>query len=219
MIRAAIAMLLVAATFGAAACGDDEAPIARSTSTAAAPPTAPLLPSTTTTEPPHVRPSTTARRPAAPPRTRTSTTTATSPRTGPTLARLGISSDLEQEPVIPRPAGAPPTKLYVRDIVEGTGKKAKASDGVTVEYTGAAYSTGRQFASSWDVSELFQFEIGARMVVAGLDRGVVGMRTGGRRLVVIPPDMAYGAKGHDRIAPNETLIFVVDLVDISSRIS
>ncbi|MDX6676215.1 MAG: hypothetical protein QOE31_267 [Solirubrobacteraceae bacterium] len=217
---AAIAALFVAAAFGAAACGDDDRPIAASTTAPAAPrPAPPLVARTATTTTSAAPTATTARPPARRPRGRTATTTTPAAKAGRTIGRLAISTDLEQEPVIPRPSGAPPTRLYVRDIVDGKGKQAKATDGVTVEYVGASYSSGRQFGSSWDARPLFQFEIGARMVIAGLDRGVIGMRKGGRRMLVIPPRLAYGAAGHERIAPNETLIFVVDLVDISSRIS
>ena len=82
---------------------------------------------------------------------------------------------------------------------------------MSVQYVGVSYSTGEQFDASWDRGEPFQFQLGAQMVIAGWDQGVVGMREGGRRMLVIPPDLGYGATGQGSIAPNETLIFVIDL--------
>jgi peptidylprolyl isomerase len=139
-------------------------------------------------------------------------TTATQPAAGgPTIQQLQISKDLKKKPTIEKPGGDPPAKLYSRDIVTGKGKKAKSGDGVTVQYVGVSYSTGEQFDASWDNGSPFQFQLGAQMVITGWDEGVAGMREGGRRMLVIPPDLAYGSTGRPGIAPNETLIFVIDL--------
>ncbi|MDX6506852.1 MAG: hypothetical protein QOG06_1496 [Gaiellaceae bacterium] len=142
-------------------------------------------------------------------------TTATQPAaTGPTVQDLKISKDLKKKPTIAKPGGDPPTTLYSRDIVKGKGKKAQTGDGVTVQYVGVSYSTGQQFDASWDNGAPFQFQLGAQMVISGWDQGVAGMRVGGRRMLVIPPDLAYGSAGRPGIAPNETLIFVIDLKKI-----
>jgi peptidylprolyl isomerase len=125
-----------------------------------------------------------------------------------------ISKDLQTKPEIPTPTGSPPTKLVVKDIVKGKGKKAKSGDNVTVQYVGVSYSTGQQFDASWDGGQPFQFQLGAQMVIPGWDQGVAGMKTGGRRGLIIPPDLAYGPQGRPGIAPNETLVFVIDLLSV-----
>ena len=126
-----------------------------------------------------------------------------------------ISKDTESKPEIPKPTGEPPTELVKRDIVKGKGPAAKAGDQVTVQYVGVSYSTGEQFDASWDNGQPFPFALGEGQVIPGWDQGVPGMKVGGRRELVIPPEMAYGAAGSPpAIGPNETLIFVVDVVDI-----
>ncbi len=125
-----------------------------------------------------------------------------------------ISKDTDSKPKIPKPAGEPPTQLVKRDIVKGKGRAAKAGDQVTVQYVGVSFSTGEQFDASWDNGQPFPFELGAGAVIPGWDQGVPGMKVGGRRELIIPPDLAYGPQGQGPIAPNETLVFVVDVVDI-----
>ena len=123
--------------------------------------------------------------------------------------------DTGTKPGIPKPTGSPPRKLVMDDIVRGKGKAAKPGDNVTVQYVGIAFSTGEQFDASWDVGQPFRFPLGAGQVIPGWDKGLVGMRPGGRRQLTIPPELAYGAEGRPPdIAPNETLVFVVDLVSI-----
>jgi peptidylprolyl isomerase len=126
-----------------------------------------------------------------------------------------ISKDLTKKPAIPTPAGDPPATLKVRDIVTGTGPAAKAGDTVTVRYVGASWSTGAEFDASWDRGEPFPFPLGAGQVIPGWDKGVAGMKKGGRRELVIPPDLAYGPTGQGTIGPDETLVFVVDLEKIT----
>jgi peptidylprolyl isomerase len=127
----------------------------------------------------------------------------------------GTSDKLDVKPEVPAPKGDPPTELVIRDIVKGKGPKAKAGDTLTMQYVGVSWSNGQQFDASWDAGQPFPFQLGAGMVIAGWDQGMVGMQKGGRRLLVIPPDLGYGAEGAgDAIGPNETLIFVVDLVEI-----
>ena len=129
-------------------------------------------------------------------------------------APRSISKDLTTKPEIPKPTGAPPRTLVVKDIVKGKGKTAKAGRNVTVQYVGVSYSTGEQFDASWDGGDPFQFQLGAQMVISGWDRGVAGMKEGGRRELIIPPDLAYGSQGRPGIAPNETLVFVIDLLRV-----
>jgi len=143
-------------------------------------------------------------------------TTATTPaKAGPSIEKLEISEDLKKKPEIAKPSGDPPDELYQRDVVAGKGKAVKTGDNVAVQYVGVLFSDGEQFDASWDRDEPFEFQLGKMGVIAGWDEGVVGMKKGGRRMLVIPPDKAYGAQGQGSIGPNETLIFVIDLEDIS----
>jgi peptidylprolyl isomerase len=117
------------------------------------------------------------------------------------------------KPEIDFPDGAPPTDLEITDIWIGDGPEAKAGSTVKVHYVGVAYSTGEEFDASWNRGEPLQFQLGVGRVIAGWDRGVQGMKVGGRRKLVIPPGFAYGDRGAgNAIAPGETLIFVCDLV-------
>jgi peptidylprolyl isomerase len=128
-----------------------------------------------------------------------------------------IGKDLGEKPKIPKPSGEPPAELQKTDIVKGKGKTAKAGDTVSVQYVGNSWSTGAQFDASWDRGgEPFAFPLGAGQVIPGWDQGVAGMKVGGRRLLVIPPELAYGAQSPSPdIAANETLVFVVDLKKVS----
>jgi peptidylprolyl isomerase len=146
------------------------------------------------------------------------TATATpEPATAGEVDAEAISKDLTEKPEVAQPSGDPPTELQSVDLVEGKGKAAKAGDTVSVQYVGNSWSTGAQFDASWDRgSEPFTLPLGAGQVIPGWDQGIVGMKKGGRRLLVIPPDLAYGAQSPSPdIGPNETLIFVVDLEKIS----
>jgi peptidylprolyl isomerase len=117
------------------------------------------------------------------------------------------------KPEVDFPGGEPPSELEVTDIWEGDGREASAGDHVTVHYVGVAYSTGEQFDASWDRGEPLSFQLGVGRVIAGWDQGVQGMKVGGRRQLIIPPNLAYGDRGAgNAIAPGETLIFVCDLV-------
>ena len=103
----------------------------------------------------------------------------------------------------------------VRDLKKGTGATAKNGSQVTVNYVGVAYSNGKQFDSSFDRGQAFPFTLGAGEVIPGWDQGIEGMKVGGRRQLTIPPDLAYGPQGSPpAIGPNETLIFVVDLLSV-----
>lgn len=119
------------------------------------------------------------------------------------------------KPNVDIPAGAPPAELVREDLVTGAGAEATPGKTVEVHYVGVAWSTKTQFDASWDRREAFAFPLGAGRVIRGWDEGVAGMRVGGRRRLTIPPAMGYGARGAGGdIAPNETLVFVIDLLAV-----
>ncbi|MDQ3097782.1 MAG: FKBP-type peptidyl-prolyl cis-trans isomerase [Chloroflexota bacterium] len=119
------------------------------------------------------------------------------------------------KPEVTIPEGAPPTALAKEDLVVGTGGEAAAGRTVEVHYVGVAWSTKKQFDASWDRGRPFDFPLGAGRVIRGWDDGVAGMRVGGRRRLIIPPELGYGARGAGgAIGPNETLVFVVDLLAV-----
>ncbi len=115
-------------------------------------------------------------------------------------------------PTIGGPSGTPPTTLQTKDIIVGTGPEAVATSTMTVHYTLMAWSTGKVVESSWDGGQPATFPLAN--VILGWQQGIPGMKVGGRRLLVIPPDLGYGAAGGGPIGPNETLIFVVDAIAI-----
>jgi peptidylprolyl isomerase len=120
-----------------------------------------------------------------------------------------------EKPEIDFPEGPPPADLEITDITVGTGTEAGPGDKVLVHYVGVAHSTGEEFDASYNRGAPLDFPLGAGRVIAGWDQGVVGMKVGGRRQLVIPPHLGYGDRGAGGvIKPGETLIFVVDLVDV-----
>jgi peptidylprolyl isomerase len=119
------------------------------------------------------------------------------------------------KPKVDIPAGAVPAELVREDLVIGAGAEATRGKTVEVHYVGVAWSTKKQFDASWDRGETFDFPLGAGRVIRGWDEGVAGMRVGGRRRLTIPPAMGYGARGAGgAIGPNETLVFIVDLLAV-----
>lgn len=124
-------------------------------------------------------------------------------------------TDPGSKPSVTVPGGPPPGMLELEDLVEGDGREATPGSTCTMQYVGHSWSTGRQFDASWDRGEPFTFPLGAGQVIAGWDRGVAGMKVGGRRRLTIPPELGYGSRGAGGvIAPGETLVFVVDLLDV-----
>lgn len=109
----------------------------------------------------------------------------------------------------------PPSDLVVTDLTEGDGEEAVAGKTVSVHYVGVAHSSGEEFDASYNRGEPLRFKLGAGQVIAGWDQGVQGMKVGGRRQLVIPPHLGYGSRDLGVIKPNETLIFVVDLLGVS----
>jgi peptidylprolyl isomerase len=119
------------------------------------------------------------------------------------------------KPEVAEPEGKAPRKLVKRDLRVGSGPAAQPGQLVQVQYVGVSFKTGEQFDASWDRGEPFVFQLGAGQVIPGWDQGVAGMKVGGRRRLVVPPDLAYGAQGSPpTIGPNETLVFVVDLLAV-----
>ena len=120
-----------------------------------------------------------------------------------------------EKPEIEFPGGEPPAELQIRDIWVGDGEEAKPGHNVSVHYVGVAFSTGEEFDASWNRRSAFTFPLGAGHVIGGWDKGVVGMKVGGRRELIIPPHLGYGDRGAGgAIKPGETLIFVVDLLSV-----
>jgi peptidylprolyl isomerase len=121
------------------------------------------------------------------------------------------------KPDVEVPVGeAPSYQLELEDITVGDGDEAVEGNVVEVHYVGVAWKDGRQFDASWDRGKTFKFGLGRGQVIAGWDQGVAGMRVGGRRRITIPPMLAYGKRGAGGvIGPDETLVFVVDLVGVS----
>jgi peptidylprolyl isomerase len=125
--------------------------------------------------------------------------------------------DLNEKPEIAVPSDQPPSyQLEIEDLVVGFGDEAAAGRLVEVHYVGVSWQTGEQFDASWDRGSTFKFGLGKGQVIAGWDQGVAGMKVGGRRRITIPPMLAYGKRGAGRvIGPDETLVFVVDLISVA----
>jgi peptidylprolyl isomerase len=150
------------------------------------------------------------------------------------LAPAGCGGDSEQEasqspaasptptptagptkPTVAKPKGKAPERLVKKDLRKGSGAVAEPGQVVQVQYVGVSFKTGKQFDASWDRGEAFAFQLGAGQVIPGWDDGIPGMKVGGRRRLTIPPEQAYGAEGSPpAIGPNETLVFVVDLLAV-----
>jgi len=123
-----------------------------------------------------------------------------------------VSAEAGLAPTISSPSGTPPATLVTEDVIIGSGKVASSDSTLTVHYTLMAWSTGEIVESSWS-GQPAQFPLSG--VILGWQQGIPGMAVGGRRLLVIPPDLGYGEAGGGPIGPNETLIFVVDLIDVA----
>lgn len=120
-----------------------------------------------------------------------------------------------EKPEVTVPDGDPSYRLEIEDITVGDGDEAAAGNVVEVHYVGVAWGTQAEFDASWNRGDTFDFTLGRGQVIPGWDQGVSGMRVGGRRRITIPPDLGYGVNGVGGvIAPQETLIFVVDLIGV-----
>jgi peptidylprolyl isomerase len=122
---------------------------------------------------------------------------------------------MSEKPLVDPHLGPAPDDLLIEDLVVGTGEEAKTGQSAVVHYVGVGVSSGEEFDASWNRGEPFTFSLGEGYVIQGWDRGVVGMKVGGRRRLVIPAHLGYGDRGAGGvIAPGETLIFVVDLLEL-----
>ncbi|MBT2209785.1 MULTISPECIES: FKBP-type peptidyl-prolyl cis-trans isomerase [Actinomadura] len=120
-----------------------------------------------------------------------------------------------ERPEIDFPEGQPPEHLDITDITKGDGDEAVKGATVSMHYVGVSWSTGEEFDASWNRGGTFDFQLGAGRVIKGWDMGIAGMKVGGRRKLVIPPHLAYGDRSPSpAIKPGETLIFVVDLLEV-----
>ena len=137
----------------------------------------------------------------------TATTVATTPKPPPALAT---------KPVVTVPKTPAPKKLVTKDLVAGTGQTVKAGQTVTVNYVGVLYKDGKEFDSSWKNGQPATFPLTNGGVIAGWVQGIPGMKVGGRRELIIPAALGYGARGNPpTIPPNSPLVFVVDLLSVS----
>jgi peptidylprolyl isomerase len=126
--------------------------------------------------------------------------------------------DTTSKPQIPKPSGSPPKKLVVKDIVVGKGKAAKKGDNLSMQYVGVTFADGQEFDASWDAGQPFNFTLGKGMVIKGWDQGLVGIKPGGRRELIIPSNLAHGAQGQPpTIPPNAALVFIVDALKVSGK--
>jgi peptidylprolyl isomerase len=124
-------------------------------------------------------------------------------------------ADINTKPKVPKGTGSPPSDLIRQDLIVGTGKRAKVGDTVGVQYVGVLFDNGKEFDASWNGSKpgrQFEFPLGGGQVIQGWDQGVVGMKVGGRRKLIIPAELAYGVQGYPPDIPsNAALIFDIDL--------
>jgi peptidylprolyl isomerase len=118
------------------------------------------------------------------------------------------------KPKVSVPSGPAPKKLIVKEIEEGSGPEAKPGDEVAVQYVGVNFETHEEFGASWDRGEPLVFKLGEGLVIDGWEKGITGMKPGGRREFIIPPDLGYGNHRTETIPPNSTLVFIVDLVSV-----
>jgi len=128
-------------------------------------------------------------------------------------AAPATSAEPREKPKVEVPPGPPPKEIEVKDLIEGDGAPAEPGQELTVNYVGVSYSNGKEFDSSFDAGQPFPFQLGGGEVIPGWDQGLAGMKVGGRRRLTIPPELAYGKTGQPPvIKPNETLVFVIDLL-------
>ena len=123
-----------------------------------------------------------------------------------------VSAVAGEVPTISKPAGSAPTELTTKDIIVGTGKEVLPTSTLSFHYTLMAWSTGKIIESSWS-GQPATFPLAE--VVEGWQKGLPGAKEGGRRLLILPPEMGYGAAGKGAIGPNETLVFAVDIIGVA----
>lgn len=133
-------------------------------------------------------------------------------------ADIDVTGSLGDEPVVKLPTGcAEPTSLLVRDVVVGTGPEAVVGTDIDVGYMMVTWSDGKELDSSWSAGENLPFvveNLGEANVISGWNEGLPGIREGGRRILVVPPEHAYGEAGSGEVDGTDTLVFVVDALDV-----
>lgn len=137
------------------------------------------------------------------------------PCDGTPVASEGTAMSEPTKPTIEVPEGEAPTELTTRDLVVGDGVEARPGSVVRVHYVGVTFASGREFDSSWEQDRPFKFAVGGGRAIKGWDRGVRGMKPGGRREIIVPPRLGYGSQSPSPLIPaGSTLIFVVDLLSV-----
>ncbi len=127
-------------------------------------------------------------------------------------AELGTRPEVAD--LVPGDGTEPPSELQVEDLAVGDGPAAAEGDVLVVQYVGVRWSDGGEFDASWDRGQALEFQLGSGQVIPGWEQGLEGMHVGGRRMITIPPDLAYGDRGAgEAIPPGETIVFVVDLLE------
>ena len=144
-----------------------------------------------------------------------STTSASASATSTTTSNTPLPAALKTKPKVTIPSGAPPSKLVVKDLIKGTGPAATANSTVNVQYVGELYKGGKQFDASWNDGSGQPVSLPLSGVIKGWQQGIPGMKVGGRRELIIPPSLGYGATAQSKIPANSTLVFVIDLHGVS----
>jgi peptidylprolyl isomerase len=142
-------------------------------------------------------------------------TSASASATSTTTSSTPLPTALKTKPKVSIPSGAPPSKLVVKDLIKGTGAAATASSTVNVQYVGVLYKGGKQFDASWNDGSGQPVSLPLTGVIKGWQQGIPGMKIGGRRELIIPPSLGYGATAQSKIPGNSTLVFIIDLHAIS----
>jgi peptidylprolyl isomerase len=144
-----------------------------------------------------------------------STTSASASATSTTTSSTPLPAALKTKPKVAIPSGAPPKSLVVKDLIKGTGPAATANSTVNVQYVGELYKGGKQFDASWNDGSGQPVSLPLSGVIKGWQQGIPGMKVGGRRELIIPPGLGYGATAQSKIPANSTLVFVIDLHGVS----
>jgi peptidylprolyl isomerase len=142
-------------------------------------------------------------------------TSASASATSTTTSSTPLPAALKTKPKVSIPSGPPPSKLVVKDLIKGTGPAATASSTVNVQYVGELYKGGKQFDASWNDGSGQPVSLPLSGVIKGWQQGIPGMKIGGRRELIIPPGLGYGATAQSKIPGNSTLVFVIDLHGVS----
>jgi peptidylprolyl isomerase len=143
------------------------------------------------------------------------TTATSSSATATSTSSTPLPAALKTKPKVVPPSGPPPKGLVVKDLIKGTGPAASSTSTVTVQYVGVLYKGGKQFDASWNDGSGQPTSLPLSGTIKGWQEGLAGMKVGGRRELIIPPSLAYGASGSGKVPANATLVFVIDLHGVS----